>query len=137
MLPYTLNIHQQKIIAIFLTCFMYYILQYSSFSRIFYVDKEFIELLKSEEKMYIYLQQHEKEVHKIDSRIWQVHVSVPKKKQMPVINNFIQKILAKQKIACSFLPMPMIRAKVYKNLKIPYTWNIVTNQVKIDAMHMK
>lgn len=120
-----------------LSRFMCYMLWYLSFSCIFYADREFIELLKSEEKMRIYLQQYEKELHKIDSRIWQVHVSVPKKKQMPVINSFIQKIVAKQKIAYSFLPMPMILAKVYRNLKIPYAWNTVTNQVKIDAMHTK
>lgn len=99
----------------------------------FFVETELIYLLKSEPRMGLYLEECDRESQKIDSRIWQIHASIPRKKQMSVLNSFIEKIIAKQATIVNFLPKSMVRAKVYRSLQIPFSVNPVSDVVKVDV----
>lgn len=96
---------------------------------VYFPENTLLKILQNEEKMEEYLQESGDKPLSIDPIIWQVHLSAPAKKRMPILNRIFQELLKKYSLVFSFLPDHMVLAKVYKILNIPF--NVISSKTSM------
>lgn len=88
-----------------------------------WLETTLVKILRNEGNMEAYLRQYETNCSLIDPVIWKIHLSAPVRKRMNVLNRFLGQLLNKYSVIFSFLPKPLVLARVYKKLHIPFSVN--------------